>query len=204
MATVQQTFQSVHLPQTQTQQRRAFCKQPLHWLQIELESSQVVSIVSDPIAESMLPAGTTILTSCSLGSNGLPTISRTPGFTSGSSTSPTASYKIHDPEAELQDWLASKSANDLSITNRVFRQYTFCEGDDVASNPDAFLRYTFRIGDHSINDVREVVLKCADIQRNLDVEIFEPHSVRLRQSISGEAILIPTTIPQLDYSFDVL
>jgi len=196
---------TVHVPETPARLRRQHVEEPLYYFEIELTAGQIGYIVSDPRARASLPAGAVVLDAV-LAEGGLPTITETPGFTSGKGRISGGTYTLVDDRLALGIWLAEKNASGESITNAIFRQYSAAVGEPLLTDADReeALDYTFQVSGHRVSmggQVHEIDVR--DIRRNLDVEIFPERGWRLYQSITDDPDLaIPITLDIAEQTTD--
>lgn len=152
----------------------------------------------DPRSFAALP-GNAVFIDAPLAEGGLPTIRRTPGFTTGKTTLGIGSYRFLDDKHELGAWFAQKTATGLQLFSRFIEQFDFEDGDDLddAETLERSRRYTFQVRDAIAMDRRVYEIRCADIQRDLDVDIFTPLTWRLYSTIDAleDATIMMTVGP---------
>jgi len=100
--------------------------------------------------------------------------------------------------------MAAKTANGLQLFTRFIEQFDFTEGEDLDDEEtlERARRYTFQIRNSIGLDRRVYEISVADIQRDLDVDIFTPRSYRLYQSITTAHQSFSVTLDQAESERD--
>ena len=163
-------------------------KNLVHAFRIQVDVGEAIWLSSTVVQTSQLPDGAVHI-DAPLAEGGLPSIQVTAGITSGEHNISGGTYKFLDDKEELGQWLAGKSANGKTLFNRYIEQYDFEEGEEIKTDEELSraLRYTFQIRDTIRLDRKVYEIKCEDINRYLDVDIFVERSWQLEQSITDSA-----------------
>ena len=141
----------------------------------------------DVVPTDQLPAGS-VWIDAPLAANGLPgSISMTPGLTTGESNISKATYKFLDDMGELDAWLQGKAANGLQVFGGTLEHFIIEHGDILETPEDLnrALWYTWQIKGNVALDERVYALRCEDINRDAERDLFEKRTHTLMGEIEA-------------------
>jgi len=138
---------------------------------------------------SQLPGGA-VWINAPLAAKGLPgNISMTPGLTTGEKNISTATYKFLDDRGDLDAWLQGKAANALQVFGGTLEHFIIERGEPMQSAEELnrALWYTWQIKGNVGLDNRIYNIRCEDISRDAERDIFEKRSHTLMSGLESTA-----------------
>ena len=159
-----------------------------HALCLVVGPGQQIWITDDDVSVSQLPAGS-IHIDAPIAQNGLPTVSITPGLTTGEATISGGNYKILDDKFELDDWFQQKTANGFQLFGGQVKHYIFPSGTSISAADDLerALVYTWLVRGQIKLNRRVYTIPCEDVQRDFDTDIFIERTHTVLTTIAADA-----------------
>lgn len=168
-------------------------------LEIEFADGQVEWIVSHTASIAFLPLGSSVSPSRLLTSFDY---KRNCGYLSGKAAISAPSYEILDVENTFSNTIATKLVNGIGTYNKVIREYEWEQGTPLPldnGSPRFSSKGAWLFRDHTSTGYGTTVkVNCADINRGLDKEIFNPLSWTLDHTANGLTFPEGTTQAQID------
>ena len=144
-----------------------------HALELTIGPGQTIWLTDDDVAVADLPPGASKI-DAPIADGGLPTITITPGLTTGAATISGGKYKVLDDRGDLDEWLKDKVSNGFQLFGGSLKHYIFPKGTPINSetSQERALSYTWLIKGSISLDRRVYTFNCEDVSRDLDQDIF--------------------------------
>ena len=133
---------------------------------------------------------------------GIPTVSMSPGITTGRSNISGGTYQFLDDLGEFDDWLQNRAANGIQLFGKTLEHFIINAGDTLITDEEIERArwYTWVVKGSIQLDGRVYRIKCEDVFRDTEREIFIPRSHRLMRTAeaSGDVLIYLTDDEALD------
>lgn len=163
-----------------------------HWhcLVLAYGPAQIAYIPSHDGIEAYLPPNATVL-SARVSERGIPAITKNGAFRTGRAELSGATFEILDYDNGLTDFINLNFDSARGLFNSTLTHYTWPAETRM---PIPAPRSTWQVTNHDTSDEGTVRVVCKDINRNTDVEVFDPIIWRLRSALTQDADEIQTTM----------
>ena len=167
-----------------------------HVFRLTIGTSQQVWIGDEDFDPSTQLAAGQVWINAPVADRGIPTISMTPGITSGRSNISGGTYQFLDDLGEFDDWLQNRAANGIQLFGKTLEHFIINQGDSLITDEEIERArwYTWVVKGSIQLDGRVYRIKCEDVFRDLEREIFVPRSHRLMRTAepSGDVLIYLT------------